>query len=95
MMTHCRVCGRSHRTITGRARCIRGTAVWIHRAGPGTVRWALLAHCTGRLTVTLHRSRRDAEQRRQHIDRTGCGHLCTRHHEVLDAAGMNLEGTRS
>lgn len=93
MRTRCRICERSHQTDTGRGRCIRKAAVWIRNTSTYPVRWALLAHCTGRLTVTLHRNRRDAERARTFIDRTGCGHLCTRHHEILDARGLNLESS--
>lgn len=92
-MTRCRVCGRSHRLPAARGRCIRRGAVWIRNTSTGPVRWALLAHCTGRLTVTLHRNRRDAEHARTVIDRTGCGHQCSRHHEIVDARGLNLESS--
>lgn len=85
-ITQCRVCGRSHRSPAAAGRCIRSTAEWIR----GTGRWALLAHCNV-LTVTLHRSRRNAEQARTFIDRTGCGHQCSRHHDIVDARDLNLE----
>lgn len=90
MRTHCRVCGRSHRLPSARGRCIRDAAVWIQNTSTRPARWALLAHCDG-LTVTLHPRRREAENARTFIDRTGCGHLCSRHHEIVDARGLNLE----
>lgn len=85
-MTRCPTCERRHRTPNATGRCIRDAAEWIHGAG----RWALLAYCD-RLTVTLHPARRDAEQARTFIDRSGCGSRCHRTHLILDTDGMNLD----
>lgn len=74
----CPVCQARHRTIDKTTRCIWRAAEWLR--GHGT--WALLAHC-GVFTVTLWATRSGAVSGRRFIDRTGCGSVCTRHHEVV------------
>jgi hypothetical protein len=68
-----------HRTWYSAARCAWRKAEWITGQGP----WATLAHCRGVLTITLHGTRRDAEQSLREIDRLGCGSGCGRMHEIV------------
>ncbi len=54
-------------------------AEWITGEG----QFALLAWCRV-LTVTLWKTRDEAEEQKKFIDETGCGGLCTRKHEIID-----------
>lgn len=74
----CPVCSVRHRTLAPVTCCVWQAAEWVR--GSGT--WALIAHCNV-FTVTLWQTRRDAERFRRAIDRTGCGSVCTRHHQIV------------
>lgn len=89
-MIDCHACGAQHRTPAATGRCHTHHAAWIH----GTGRWACAAYCHT-LTITLHETRRDAENARTAIDRTACGDRCYRDHAVLDTRGMHLEATQA
>ena len=56
-------------------------AAWI----TGDGQFALLAKCSG-LTVTLWRTREEAQERKKFIDANACGIgcTCTRNHEIVD-----------
>ena len=49
----------------------------------GDGRFALLALCRV-LTVTLWPTKAEAEKQKEVIDRTQCGGLCLRDHEIID-----------
>ena len=53
-------------------------ALWVEGQG----RYATLAHCGG-LTVELHRTQAEAQQALDVINATGCGHRCSRNHELV------------
>lgn len=74
-------CATKHRTTRTLAVCQWPRAVWITGSGE----WALLAHCDV-LKVTLHATEEDAQSSKRFIDRTGCGHACTRRHEIVRLA---------
>lgn len=54
-------------------------ACWIDGEGP----WALLAYCTP-LTITLWKTREEAEDSKLVIDRLGCGHTCINDHAIFE-----------
>ncbi len=54
-------------------------AEWIEGEGS----YALLAWCRV-LTVTLCRTRGEAEEKKKSIDEIGCGGFCTKKHEIID-----------
>jgi hypothetical protein len=61
-------------------------ARWITGNGP----YALLSWCRV-LTVTLHETREKAEQAKEDLDKTKCGHTCWRLHEVVDAREKRIK----
>lgn len=70
---------RNHRTWNKTAECIWPRAVWV--AGEG--RYALLAHCRV-LTVTLWSDSTKAEEQKAIIDRSACGGMCNKAHEIVE-----------
>ena len=52
---------------------------WITGSGP----FALLAHCRV-LTITLWKTKEEAEICKKRIDETACGGMCNRNHEIVD-----------
>ena len=71
-------CDRKHRTFQTLAKCVWPKAYWTTGEGP----FALLAWC-GDLTVTLWSTAEEVEQQKVVIDKTACGHACTRRHEII------------
>ena len=71
-------CTRQHRTHKTLAECMFPRAAWVHGDGP----YACLAWCDV-LTIFLHQSEDDAGHSKDHIDDLGCGHACTRRHEIV------------
>lgn len=71
-------CDRAHRSERTFMDCAFPRAHWVIGSGS----WAVLAWCGG-LTVSLHPDRQRAFQAVFFIDGTGCGHACTRRHEVV------------
>lgn len=56
-----------------------GRALWVTGAGP----FACVADCGPGVTVTLWRTRAEAESALGRVDRLGCGHRCRRAHRVV------------
>ncbi len=54
-------------------------AAWIMGEG----QYAVLAHCSS-LTITLHKTREDAERNKGWIDDMACGGGCANDHEIID-----------
>ena len=71
-------CERQHRSYETFAKCAFRRAVWITGSG----QYALVARCRA-LTVTLWEDPQDAEMRKEFIDKTACGGMCTRDHEII------------
>ena len=64
-------------TYNATARRMYPEAEWVKGDGP----YAILAHCPP-LTVTLWRTRTEADDALAFIDQTGCGGGCTGRHEA-------------
>ena len=72
-------CERQHRTYKKFAECAFPRAAWVLGEGP----YAIVAWC-GTPTVTLWPTAEEAlNAMATGIDKTGCGHLCSRKHEVI------------
>jgi hypothetical protein len=71
-------CERAHRSFRTLATCMFPRAHWV--VGEGA--YATLAWCGG-LSVMLHSDLEKATISKDQIDMTGCGHLCTKRHEVV------------
>src|SRR6266699_4444424 len=54
-------------------------ACWIEGYGP----FALLEHCDV-LTVSLFGDYDSANKSKQQLDQYGCGHACSKHHEIVE-----------
>lgn len=74
---HC-YCESKHRTYETKAKCLWKRQYWIDGDGP----YALLAHCRV-LTITLHKTQESAEADKELIDRTACGGMCNKRHEII------------
>jgi hypothetical protein len=71
-------CEQQHRSHLAMAGCIWKRAVWVHGEG----QYALVARCQV-LTVTLYPTPEAAGCALEFIDGIGCGHACTRRHEIV------------
>jgi hypothetical protein len=72
-------CGKQHKKLSAVARCLWRRAAWIEGDGP----FAVLAHCRA-LTVMRHPDEGAARASQRQIDKTGCGGLCSRRHEIVE-----------
>ncbi len=48
----------------------------------GTGRFGSVSECRGLLTIVYFETQQEAEASKASIDRIGCGHRCTRHHDL-------------
>ena len=71
-------CSRNHRKYRTLAKCMFPRACWVQGEGD----YALLAWCPP-LSVSLWWNKREAEEQKEFIDRLGCGHTCTKRHEIV------------
>ena len=71
-------CERRHRTVRTLVACMIPRAVWI----VGTGQYALISSCQAP-TVSLHNDVDSAKAALGFIDTYGCGHRCTRRHEIV------------
>jgi len=72
-------CTVRHRSWNTHTACRLPRNIWVMGEGP----IALLAWCDV-LTISLHPDRETAQGAREWIDKTGCGHACVRHHDIVD-----------
>ena len=48
----------------------------------GTGRYGCVSECRGLLTIVYFETQQEAEKAKASIDRIGCGHGCTRRHDL-------------
>lgn len=72
-------CTSQHRTWRTHAKCVWPKAYWVHGEGP----FASVAWCRV-LTIQLYESAGEAQQAKEIIDKTGCGGVCHRQHELVE-----------
>jgi hypothetical protein len=93
--TECQRCGRTHRTwhVAAKCRWKKGLC-WVAGNPPAKGPcFALVSYChhpayrSDYVTVTLWRTRPEAENSKRMIDGTGCGGSCSRRHYIYRGAG--------